>query len=661
MISDPILTPFFKVFGFDQDEDAQDNFFTTSAAGFLKFYEKKQFIDCIVVNSSDNKEYHAHKLILAYSSQFFFDAFGQVKDTDPSDGIATKKSSNHSSSSDSKQQLVIGSRDERASPAPLSRCSSQEESSSDDENTSSQTYTTPVKSLKSKDSFSSTPDSIVGPSSTSSSSTNLKETVSSRNSVTRVILPWHDTEEILPAILHYMYTGRIGLSPQNCVLVSAVAERLQMPRLQNACKLYIAATLQRENAVELLLEASKYKTQNLLKRSISNVARNFVHLRTENISKLSVAMLSKVLAQNSLVVPEEYQLYRAVCDYCETHRHSLSKSNIAKLMGCIRFRWLSIDQFLEASSNPIVPKTLIIEATMARLMSHELTPEECAKKNATMPLHLQQRPKLKLLFEYTPPTTTTTSNATLSNQIGINNASSTASNQNSTSNQAPVSKLNNPDSSRADLAYVLAASSLSSSGNLNSASNASSSSSLTNAMTSSTSSPQLKSHPDIFTGVIGWISTNAYREAWRNPHVAGRVKVHSSSLAKGSRSTLVDKMPSEVWTNDIPSSWISIDLGPFRRLTLSYYTLRHGLNFKADALRTWDLQGSNDGISWKTLKRHTNDRSLNAPFVASSWPVQNCQDGYRFFRVLQTGHNSSNHNFLALSGFEFYGWLDITG
>jgi hypothetical protein len=168
-------------------------------------------------------------------------------------------------------------------------------------------------------------------------------------------------------------------------------------------------------------------------------------------------------------------------------------------------------------------------------------------------------------------------------------------------------------------------------------------------------------HPDIFQGVIGWIATNSSREPWRNAHIAGRVKVHSSSLAKGSRSTLVDKSPSEVWTNDIPCSWISIDLGPYRKITLTYYTLRHGLNYKADSLRTWDLQGSNDGINWKTLRRHANDRSLNAPFAAASWPIQAPTEGYRFFRILQTGHNSSNHNFLALSGFEFYGWLDISG
>lgn len=68
--------------------------------------------------------------------------------------------------------------------------------------------------------------------------------------------------------------------------------------------------------------------------------------------------------------------------------------------------------------------------------------------------------------------------------------------------------------------------------------------------------------------------------------------MHSSSLAKGSRFTLVDISPADVWTNDVPSSWFSIDFGPHRHICLTYYSLRHGGNYKADSLRTWDLQVS---------------------------------------------------------------------
>lgn len=52
---------------------------------------------------------------------------------------------------------------------------------------------------------------------------------------------------------------------------------------------------------------------------------------------------------------------------------------------------------------------------------------------------------------------------------------------------------------------------------------------------------------------------------------------------------------------------------------------------------------------------------MNSPFAVHSWPIKlgggDVQTRWRMFRILQTGHNSSNHNFLMLSGFEIYGEL----
>ena len=98
----------------------------------------------------------------------------------------------------------------------------------------------------------------------------------------------------------------------------------------------------------------------------------------------------------------------------------------------------------------------------------------------------------------------------------------------------------------------------------------------------------------------------------------------------------------------------------------THYTLQHGGHYKGDSLRHWDLQGSIDGKKWFLIRRHNNDCSLNSPFALHSWSIElskreEAEDEqnfrFRFFRILQTGHNSSNHNFLMLSGFEIYGDL----
>jgi hypothetical protein len=151
------------------------------------------------------------------------------------------------------------------------------------------------------------------------------------------------------------------------------------------------------------------------------------------------------------------------------------------------------------------------------------------------------------------------------------------------------------------------------------------------------------------------------KRCWMNPCLLGRVRVTASSVERGELHQLVDwgwennEPPHQLWTKDVPSSWFAVDLLHFQVLPRAY-ALRHGGNYKADSLRTWDFQGSNDGRTWTVIRRHTNDESLNGPFATATFEVHTTQR-FRCFRILQTGHNSSNHNFLVLSGLELYGDL----
>jgi len=136
-------------------------------------------------------------------------------------------------------------------------------------------------------------------------------------------------------------------------------------------------------------------------------------------------------------------------------------------------------------------------------------------------------------------------------------------------------------------------------------------------------------------GVFSYIGSKGNTETWTNPASRGRIRLSSSSTEKGNIITVLDKTPKEFWTSDVPSSWIQISLGSTRTLLPNYYTLRHGGNSKADALRNWVLQGSNDGKNWTVLKRHVNDTLLNGNFASSSWPITDCARPFRHFRGTQ--------------------------
>lgn len=68
-------------------------------------------------------------------------------------------------------------------------------------------------------------------------------------------------------------------------------------------------------------------------------------------------------------------------------------------------------------------------------------------------------------------------------------------------------------------------------------------------------------------------------------------------------------------------------------------------------------QGSNDGQNWTIIKRHVEDPALNAKGATNTWKLSGAVEPYRMFRILQWGINSNKHNYLSLSGIEFYGTL----
>jgi hypothetical protein len=154
-----------------------------------------------------------------------------------------------------------------------------------------------------------------------------------------------------------------------------------------------------------------------------------------------------------------------------------------------------------------------------------------------------------------------------------------------------------------------------------------------------------------------YLGTREYRNEWSNPKSQNLVDVTWSSLEKGKASAIFEREPSECWTQDVPSSWLTIDLGAGRSLRITAYTLRHGGATKQDLIRNWTLKGSVDGLEFTTLMRHKDDESLSTPFASKTWTISGATQAYRFFKVIQTGHNSSKHNFLSIGGVEFYGEL----
>ena len=113
---------------------------------------------------------------------------------------------------------------------------------------------------------------------------------------------------------------------------------------------------------------------------------------------------------------------------------------------------------------------------------------------------------------------------------------------------------------------------------------------------------------------------------------------------------------------------MSVDLGAGRQLQINHYCVRHGCGHAGYRLRSWRLEGSNDGTHWVVLREH-NPIAARTPlellppkgYAVQAWAVHGVRVAYRHFRLVQPellgGANTNGNHVLCCSGMELYGQL----
>jgi len=149
-----------------------------------------------------------------------------------------------------------------------------------------------------------------------------------------------------------------------------------------------------------------------------------------------------------------------------------------------------------------------------------------------------------------------------------------------------------------------------------------------------------------------------------NPSRTSIIATRSSDERGTAKLILENELEGEVVNTTMaePFSWWCVDLTENYVLYLTHYTLRHGQKHKSSFLSNWQLEGSVDECEWTTLKNHKNDRGLadcktDSIYCTCTWAVDEHRNAFRYFRILQTGKNSSGRHGICLSGIELYGVL----
>lgn len=159
-------------------------------------------------------------------------------------------------------------------------------------------------------------------------------------------------------------------------------------------------------------------------------------------------------------------------------------------------------------------------------------------------------------------------------------------------------------------------------------------------------------------GVIYALGSTFGTRFWANPDSTKRIKASRSTGEKGMEKHVLEyDYKGESATKNKENSWWCVDLTEKYSLYLTHYSLRHGRKDGKYLLCNWRLEGSFDEKNWKTLREHKNDQTLKRSQFQNSWEVNGKLGAFRYFRIYQTGPNSSGSFHLYLSGIELYGVL----
>lgn len=156
-------------------------------------------------------------------------------------------------------------------------------------------------------------------------------------------------------------------------------------------------------------------------------------------------------------------------------------------------------------------------------------------------------------------------------------------------------------------------------------------------------------------GILFFLGCQYGMEDYKNPVERGLLNVVCSEIAADSAPVMAAAGRAAVrcLSTAKPNSFFTFDFLDCGVIP-THYSLRHYSSWDVEALRFWNFEGFN-GKEWKILNRHVNDTFLNKRGATHTWKLPFISEVFTCFRIVQTGKNSNDNLYLALSGFEVYG------
>lgn len=135
---------------------------------------------------------------------------------------------------------------------------------------------------------------------------------------------------------------------------------------------------------------------------------------------------------------------------------------------------------------------------------------------------------------------------------------------------------------------------------------------------------------------------------------SNQINVKECQDEKNGIISFLSKQGNDFYHLDKKENELILNLKKYQVMPYSY-SLNHGSSNGESFIRSWNLEGSNDGKEWTILKEHKHDFSLNSNQLSFTWNVPMNGLFFTKFRIFQNGKNSSGNHQILLNQFELHG------
>ena len=146
-----------------------------------------------------------------------------------------------------------------------------------------------------------------------------------------------------------------------------------------------------------------------------------------------------------------------------------------------------------------------------------------------------------------------------------------------------------------------------------------------------------------------------FKRTGKNPVEAGLVKVIPSDEVCNNVGNIILENWKQHWFSFHPNPFVVFDFSPQKVVISSYFLKTYSGGPNCGHLKSWILEGSNDGSDFAEIAVVNDCHKLNSSAAEATFSIDKEVPAYQQIRLRMVGLNHAGSDFMVIRRIEFFG------